>query len=118
MRVVMQSLWCRLRFVDLKAKVFHHLVIEILHFMEVPDIARRRTSNSVVVRVNNVIVKMTAVAVGVGCYNNVSVRREPTREFQTCEMRELNIEGVICRKFIRVKTLNFNFSFVNTLGVP
>lgn len=62
--------------------------------------------------------QMTTLAIGMGGNDHVSVRREPTREFQTGEVRELNIEGVICRKFIRVKTLNFDFSLVSTLGVP
>ena len=61
---------------------------------------------------------MTALAIGMGGYYNVSIRRETAGQFQTGEVRELNIEGVICRKFIRVKRLNFDFSLVNTLGVP
>lgn len=57
------------------------------------------------IRNDDVVVQVAALTVYVRRYYNIAVRRDTAGEFQTGEMCELNIEGVIFVEFIGMEIL-------------
>ena len=57
---------------------------------------------------------MPALTVDMRRYYNIRVRSDAPGEFQTGEMCELNIEGVIFVQFIGMKRLDYQLSLILT----